>query len=60
MWLHRKYDREYNNAIASMTENWNHILSNRLFSTPDDEVNGGESQSNKDASPTLQLAKEIN
>jgi hypothetical protein len=60
MWIHRKYDREYNNAIIGMTENWNHILSNRLFSAPAELATAGEGQSNVELSPTLQHAKEMN
>jgi hypothetical protein len=36
MWLHRKYDREYNNAIVGMTENYNHILTSHLFPFPNE------------------------
>jgi hypothetical protein len=59
MWLHRKYDREFNNAIISMTENWNHILSNRLFSLPDDDTGNPENSAGQNT-PIIQLAKEIN
>ena len=37
MWLHRKYDRMFGNSIASMGENFNHILCSTLFPAEDDE-----------------------
>jgi hypothetical protein len=44
MWLHRKYDREYNNAIIGMTENWNHVLTSTLFPTPEEEEGEGKKE----------------
>jgi hypothetical protein len=50
MWLHRKYDREYNNAIVSMSENWNHILTSYVFPFPDeDEMAAATEGKKKDA-----------
>jgi hypothetical protein len=36
MWLHRKYDAMFSNAIASMTDNFNHIISSTMY--PADDV----------------------
>lgn len=39
MWLHRKYDRIFGNSIASVSENFNHILSSTLFAAEETEEN---------------------
>ena len=60
MWLHRRYDREYNNAIIGMTENWNHVLASRIFSLPDDENSDSTITKDKEDSMIASIAKEIN
>jgi hypothetical protein len=48
MWLHRKYDRVFGNSIASMTDNYNHILSSTLY--PADDIKNAAGNEEEDLS----------
>ena len=48
MWLHRKYDRVFGNAIVSMTDNFNHIISSTLY--PADDIKNASENDVEDES----------